>query len=179
MPPKLTPRSLTRLALLAWFGVLLTACTIAPTPSPVTFREIQREDDVYRVIVRWQGAAPADLEDRLLVRCAEVAQREGGTTFFLVNADFAVTNTAFLKEGSPVTPVFRIPEELPADEMPAEGVQAQAEPGASARVTLKVFRPGKAPVGYRLYDVAKILRLRRSVTVRQDGSVGAGIGVQR
>jgi len=172
--PGHTLRPAPRLALLTSLGFLLAACAVAPKPSPVSFREIQREDDVYRVVARWQGAPPADLEDRLLVRCAEVVERDGGTTFFIVNADFEVTNTAFLAAGSPVTPVFRVPEE-----MPAEGAKDQPPGQSSAMITLKFFRGGKAPAGYRLYDVEKILRLRRTVTVRMDGSVGAGIGVKR
>jgi hypothetical protein len=159
-----------RLALLAVLSAAVTACAVPPKPGPVSFREIQREDDVYRVILRWQGAAPRDVEDQLLVRCAEVAQRDGGTRFFIANADFEVTNTAFLAEGSPANPVFRVPEEKPA-----EGVKDQSAGSGSAMVTIKLFRSGKAPAGYRLYDVEKILRLRRSVTIRMDGSVGGSI----
>jgi hypothetical protein len=162
------------MALLALAGFVLAGCAVAPKPGPVTFREIQREDDVYRVIAKWQGAPPGDLEERLLVRCAEVARQDGGSTFLVVNADFDVTNTAFLKDGSPVTPVFRVPVDR-AEDAP----KGKAAAPVSAMVTIKLFRPGKAPVGYRIYDVNKILRLRKAVSVRFDGSMSANAGGPR
>jgi hypothetical protein len=147
-----------RLALLL---PLLAAALLGCTA--VTFREIQRDDDVYRIGVRWQGATPVDLAERLLLRCAEVARREGARYFFLVNADFDVTNEAYLKEGSVLTPVLRVPEENEAGQPPPART--------SATVTVKFFRAGNAPPGYRLYDAGKVLR--GHVTGRFDGSVGS------
>ncbi|HEX7928710.1 MAG TPA: hypothetical protein VF678_14035 [bacterium] len=163
-----------RMLLLATVAGALAACAVAPKPGPVTFREIQREDDVYRVIAQWQGAAPSDLEDRLLVRCAEVVRQDGGTAFLVVNADFEVTNTTFLQDGSPTTPVFRIPAASSDD-------ASKAQPAApvSATVTIKLFRPGKAPAGYRLYDVGKILRQHRAVSVHMDGSADGRVGMSQ
>jgi hypothetical protein len=150
-----------RLAPLLPLAALLLGCSPgAADRAPglaVTFREIQREEDVFRISLRWQGAAPADVEDRLLQRCAEVASREGARYFFLVNADFDVTNVAFLKEGAPLTPVFRVP---PAEE------GTPPPPRSSATVTIKLFQAGREPAGYRLYDVEKIQRARHRITHR-------------
>jgi hypothetical protein len=147
--------------LLPLLAAVLYGCTAGPAGRPsaaaVAFREIQREEDVYRIGMRWRGAAPADLEERMLLRCAEVARREGARYFFLVNADFDVTNEAYLKEGSVLTPVFRVPEEEEAARPPP--------PRTSATVTVKLFRAGQEPSGYRLYDAEKVLR--RHVTLRE------------
>lgn len=184
-PPGKAPwgRAVFSLLSLAEIAVLITACAPpnparAPAPAPA-YREIQREEDVYRITVHWQGAPPADVEERLLTRCAELARREGAATFFVVNADFDLTNTTFLAEGSPLTPVFRVPE---APRTPDSG---EPPPRTSLTVTIKLFRPGQAPQGYRLYDVEKILRLRRTLAGasrasrrewcgRPGGSVNAG-----
>ncbi len=163
-------RSIALLLAVPLLGGILLGCAGPPASSPVspvTFREIQRDTDVYRITLRWLGAAPADAEERLLRRCAEVALREGARYFFLVNADFDVTNVAYLKDGSVVSPVFRVPEE---DE---DGRPLTVH--TSATVTLKLFRAGREPPGYRLYDADKVRRAQGRFTIRMDGSVGGSL----
>jgi hypothetical protein len=148
-------------------GFACSGC--APGPSPqvpagaVAFREIQRDADVYRITLSWREDAPPDLEERLLKRCAQVALREGARYFYVVNADFDVRNEEYLKPGSRLTPVFRVPAPEPEP-------GGASPPRTSATVTIKLFGAGQEPEGYRLYDVERVLRQR--LTGRFDTRVG-------
>jgi hypothetical protein len=107
----------------------------------------------------------------MLARCAEIAGREGASTFFIMSADFDITNTAFLKVGSPTPPVMVVPHEKTQ-------VEREDTTGLTfATVTMQIYLPGQEPPGYRLYDVAKTERAHQQATAPDNSSVGFGVGV--
>lgn len=149
----------------------LIACSSEPKPGPVAFREVPRQENVYRVTAQWKGPWPADLQEQVLARCAEIAGREGARTFFIMSADFDITNTAYLKAGSPTPPVMVVPhEKTPAEVSDTTGL-------TFATVTMQIYPPGREPAGYRLYDVAKTEQAQRKGAAPDTGSVGFGVGV--
>ncbi|HEX7928711.1 MAG TPA: hypothetical protein VF678_14040 [bacterium] len=149
----------------------LAACSSQPKLGTLTFDHAALERSMFRITSHWRGAAPADLQEQMLAKAAEVARSDGGSTYSIASADFEVTNTAYLTEGSPRTPVM-----LVAPDRPREKPKPGEPPTFHAQMVIQVYRQGQAPEGARLYDVAKIERDRSPDTSASRGSVGFGVG---
>ena len=145
----------TPLAGLLFCGILLASCAreMPQSASPVKVTDVALDPGVYRITVRWPARMQVpNAEALLLIRGAELAQKAGARSFFIVNASAPIQNTQWLVEGSMVAPTQIVPlsQSLAEMEMPDGMLVA----------IIRVFRSSAAPKGYPLYDAERILRER-------------------
>jgi hypothetical protein len=129
----------------AWVAACTTAA-VAPATLTTRVQVLDAPVDpaVYRVTVRWQGDAPDDREALLLERCARVAEAAGGRTFYVVNASERLAHPEWLVEGGVDSPTLIVPE-------------SEIAGGGALSALIRVFGRERAPEGFRLYDVQRVL----------------------
>jgi hypothetical protein len=141
-------------AALLLLAVLPGAC-VTEQPGDAAARRVwvlhvTVEPGVYRITVRWSGAAPAYREALLLERAARLAAAADAPAFAVLNSSEPLGHAEWLAPQAVFLPIPLVP----AHDVPD---------GKGLTALIRVFPGTSPPDALRLYDAQRILRERISV----------------